>query len=61
MNKSLFPQIAYDCIGEEYEYIYIYIYMQITMLFYSGLFQLQMTESKHKVTHTGRKFIGSVN
>ena len=35
--------------------------MQITVLFYLGLFQLQMTESKNKVTYTEKEFIGSRN
>lgn len=39
MNNSLFSQIVYDCVGENN------IYMQITILPYSGLFQLQMTKS----------------
>lgn len=39
MNNRLFSQIVYDCIGENN------IYMQITILPYSGLFQLQMTKS----------------
>lgn len=35
--------------------------MKITISFYSGLFQLQMTESKHKVTKIEKKFVGSLS
>lgn len=55
MNNSLFSQTVYDCIEENN------IYMQITILFYSAPFQLQMTKSKHKVTSTEKKLTGSEN
>ena len=54
-SYSLFSQRVYDCLEDDN------IYMQITVLFYLGLFQLQMTESKNKVTYTEKEFIGSGN
>lgn len=53
MSNRLFSQTVCDCIGENN------IYMQIAIISYSRLFQLQMTQSKHRVTQTEKKRTGS--
>lgn len=45
-----------DCINLSLIYIYANNYV-----IFSGLFHLQMTESKHKVTKIEKKFVASLN